>query len=105
MSDKTGKEISYEEFNERFESVEERLKYLGDSQEKWEWFRKADEVASRKRFQQIEAGLQQIEKNLNHTTRQLNHITKLTGIAFEEIEFQDEKLDVAGKALSRKRKK
>lgn len=80
-----------EEFTEKFESVEKALKYIADSQAKSEWIRKK-EIAE----------IRQIQKR---TQAQLDYITTLTGIAFEDLTFQNEKLDEAGKVLSRKRKK
>lgn len=85
-----------EEFNERFESVEQALKFITDSQAKSEWLKKQDEAKSRARFDEI-------EENLRRVTQQLHHITKLTGIVFEDLEFQNKKLVEAGDILSKKK--
>ena len=37
------------------------------------------------------------------TQRQLDHITQLTGFAFEELEFNNQKMQDAGEILSRKK--
>lgn len=103
MSDKNGKdfnfdEASYEEFLERFQTVEQRVAYLEELDRKMEFTRKQDAIERRKSNEESRKRFEQIEKNLAH-------ITQLTGIVFDELEFQDEKLDEAGKVLSRKRKK
>ena len=92
-----------EEFNERFESVEQALKFIADSQAKSEWLKKQDEVKSRARFDEIEENLKLITQQLQQTARRLDHITKLTGIVFEDLEFQNEKLIEAGDILSKKK--
>lgn len=78
-----------EEFNERFETVEQTLKYIADAQAKSEFLHKKFQVESRKRWEQ--------------TQKQLDYITKLTGIAFEDLQFQEEKLQSAGENLRRKK--
>ena len=80
-----------EEFNEKFASVEEALKYIADSQAKSEFIHKRD--------------IAEIRKLQEQTQRHLNHITKVLRFNIEEYEFQEEKLTEAGEALSRKRKK
>lgn len=80
-----------EEFNERFENIEATLKYIADSQAKFEWLIAKNQVENQKRWEQ--------------TQKQLDYITKLTGIAFEDLTFQDKKLNSAGKALTGKNTK
>jgi predicted nucleic acid-binding Zn-ribbon protein len=99
-----------EEFNLRLATVEETLKYLGDSTEKWEWYRKKAEVDSRKtreeyekRMDEHEKRMDEINKNLDYVSRHLKHITKIIKLKVEEDEFQEEKLVEAGKLLSKKR--
>lgn len=84
------------EFKEKFATIEEALKYTADMQAKSEWrlkkFQKENEkfaIESQKRMAQIE--------------RHLAHITKLTGIALEDVMFQEEKLQNAGEILKEKR--
>ena len=91
MSNKNGKDADFEEFNERFESVEQALKYVADSQAKSEWIRKKSEQESRARFVEIE--------------KHLAHITKILRLNIEDHEFSDNKIEEAGKTLSRKRKR
>ncbi len=92
-----------EEFNLRLATVEETLKYLGDSTEKWEWYRKKAEVDSRKTREEYEKRMDEINKNLDYVSRHLKHITKIIKFKVEEDEFQEEKLVEAGEILSKKR--
>ena len=87
-----------EEFNERFATIEETLKYLADSQAKFEFISRQ---ASARHDKEI-AELREMQKQ---TQRHLEHITKVLRFNIEEYEFQEEKLQEAGKILSRKRKK
>ncbi|MGI8543693.1 MAG: hypothetical protein ACR2MD_09490 [Aridibacter sp.] len=77
------------EFNEKFETLEETLKYIADTQAKMEWLHKQNQIESHKRWEQ--------------TQKQLDYITKLTGVAFEDIMFQEDKLQEAGQTLQRKK--
>lgn len=86
-----------EEFNERFNTIEETLKYIADSQAKSEFIRKRDVARHDKEIAEIRA----IQEK---TQKQLDHITKVLRFNIEEYEFQEEKLAEAGKALSCKRK-
>lgn len=88
--------IVNEKFNERFETIEQTLKYIADSQAKSEWLHKQDQIARRK-FEE------ESEKHWKRTKKQLDYLAKLTGITFEEIEFQEQKLQNAGDSLKRKR--
>ncbi|MBX7173572.1 MAG: hypothetical protein K1X72_21570 [Pyrinomonadaceae bacterium] len=87
-----------EEFNEKFETIEQTLKYIADSQAKFEWIMKKSQKDWEKRQEEY-------EKRLAQTQKHLDYITKLTGIAFEDLMFQDEKLEEAGKTLTRKNPK
>lgn len=87
-----------EEFNEKFASVEEALKYIADSQAKSEFIRKSEDVKIRKEMDEIRALQKQTQKHLDH-------ITKVLRFNIEEYEFQEDKLEKAGKILSGKRKK
>lgn len=87
-----------EEFNEKFASVEEALKYIADSQAKSEFIRKRDDVKTKKEMDEIRALQKQTQKHLDH-------ITKVLRFNIEEYEFQEDKLEKAGKILSSKRKK
>lgn len=80
-----------EEFNERFATVEEALKYVADSQAKSEFIRKRE--------------IAEIRELQKQTQRHLDHITKVLRFNIEEYEFQEEKIVEAGKVLTRKRKK
>ncbi len=74
-------EESFEEFNEKFASVEEALKYIADSQAKSEFIRKRDDVKIRKEMAEI-------RKLQAQTQKHLDHITKVLRFNIEEYEFQ-----------------
>ena len=80
-----------EEFNEKFATVEEALKYIADSQAKSEFIHKRD--------------IAEIRKLQTQTQRHLNHITQVLRFVVDEREFQEEKIEEVVKVLSRKRKK
>ena len=80
-----------EEFNEKFATVEEALKYIADSQAKSEFIHKRD--------------IAEIRKLQTQTQRHLNHITQVLRFVVDEREFQEEKIKEVVKVLSRKRKK
>ena len=86
------------EFTEKFETIEQTLKYIADSQAKAEWLHKQEQIERRK-FEE------ESNKRWERTQKQLDYLTKLTGIAFEDLKFQDEKLKDAGEALSKKNPK
>jgi hypothetical protein len=90
-----------EEFNEKFNTIEEALKYVADSQAKSEFIHKRDIAEHRK---EVRKEIAEIRKLQEQTQRHLNHITKVLRFNIEEYEFQDEKLVEAGTVLSRKRK-
>ena len=87
-----------EEFNEKFRSVEEALKYIADSQAKSEFIRKLENAEFSKKMEEM-------REMQERTQRQLDHITKVLRFNVEELEFQEEKLEKAGEALSHKREK
>ena len=92
-----------EEFNEKFATVQEALKYIADSQAKSEFIRKRENAESRKEFAEIRELQKQNERQIQKTQRQLDHITKVLRFNIEEYEFQEEKK--AGEILTRRRKK
>jgi hypothetical protein len=94
-----------EEFNEKFASVEEALKYIADSQAKSEFIRKRENTEFRKRVEKSEKEMAEIRALQKQTQKHLDHITKVLRFNIEEYEFQEEKLEKAGKILSSKRKK
>lgn len=85
---------SEETFNEKFATIEEALKYIADSQEQSEWARKKEAVEHRARQKEFEEESRQTWERIK---KNLNHITKLTGIVFDDLNFQNEKLTEAGK--------
>ncbi len=84
------------EFNEKFETIEETLKYIADSQLKREWLLKEEKIESKKRMNGI-------EKNLDDVSKHLSHITKVLGFNIEEYQFQEDKLQKAGEIFQEKR--
>lgn len=92
-----------EEFTEKFANVEEALKYVADSQAKSEWANAKNQVESRARLDRIEEQLSHVDQQLAQVANHLKHISQLTGIAFEELKFQNEKLQTVAEVLSKKR--
>ncbi len=95
------------EFNERFETIEDTLKYIADMQAKAEWLQKKDQIERRKSEEKYEKERQKFEeesrKRWQQTQKHLDYLSKLTGIAFEDIMFQEDKLQEAGQTLQRKK--
>lgn len=94
-----------EEFNERFATIEEALKYIADSQAKSEFINKQASVRHDKEVAEIRALQEQTARNSDQTQRHLNHITKVLRFNVEEYKFQEDKITEAGKILSSKRNK
>jgi hypothetical protein len=86
-----------EEFNEKFATVEEALKYVAASQAKSEFIRKREITEIRELQKQTQLQIEQTQKHLDH-------ITKVLRFNIEEYEFQEDKILKAGKILSSKRK-
>ena len=87
-----------EEFNEKFATIEEALKYIADSQAKSEFIRNRENVEFNKKMVEL-------VKRQEQTQRHLDHITKVLRFNIEEYEFQEEKLEKAGEILISKRKR
>lgn len=85
---------SEETFNEKFATIEEALKYISDSQAKSEWLTAKAKIKHERFRIESKQRWEQIEKHLAH-------ITKLTGIAFDDLDFQNGKLMEAGNILAR----
>lgn len=98
------KENHVSEFNERFETIEDTLKFIADSQAKFEWLMKQDQIKKQKFEEKMEKFEEESQKRWQRTQKQLDYITKLTGIAFEDIMFQEDKLQKAGENLKKKKK-
>lgn len=94
-----------EQFNERFATVEETLKYIADSQAKFEFANKQASARHDKEIAEIRALQNRTEQNLDRIQQHLSHITKVLRFNIEEYEFQEDKLTEVGKILSSKRKK
>lgn len=69
-----------EEFNERFNTIEEALKYIADSQARSEFIHKRD-IAEIREIQK------RTQKQIEQTQRHLDHITKVLRFNIEEYEF------------------
>ncbi len=95
------------EFNEKFETIEDTLKYIADMQAKAEWQHKKGQIESEKRQIKFEEERQKFEeesrKRWKQTQKHLDYLSKLTGIAFEDIMFQENKLQKAGESLQKKK--
>jgi hypothetical protein len=94
-----------EEFNEKFNGVEDALKYIAESQAKSEFIRKRDQAQFRKDIDEIKESQARTQLQIEQTQKHLNHITKILRFTVEDLEFQEDKLEKAGNALSRKREK
>jgi hypothetical protein len=94
-----------EEFNEKFNSVEEALKYIADSQAKSEFIRKRDQAQFRKDIDEIKESQARTQLQIEQTQKHLNHITKIPRFTVEDLEFQEDKLEKAGNILRGKREK
>ncbi len=94
-----------EEFNEKFATIEEALKYIADSQAESVFIRKQDNAKSSKEFAKIRELQEQTQRQIEQTQRHLDHITKVLRFNIEEYEFQEDKLEKAGEILISKRKK
>ncbi|MGI8468996.1 MAG: hypothetical protein ACR2N3_11160 [Pyrinomonadaceae bacterium] len=94
-----------EEFNEKFATVEDALKYVAGSQAKSEFVRKRENAAHSKDVAEIRELQKQTQQQIDKTQRQLDYITKVLRFNIEEYEFQEEKLEMAGEILISKRKK
>ena len=93
-----------EEFNEKFATIEEALKYVADSQAKSEFVHKRDIAEHKKDIAEIRESQKRTQLQIEQTQRHLDHITKVLRFNIEEYEFQEDKLVKAGKILSSKRK-
>lgn len=91
------------EFNEKFETIEDTLKYIADTQAKMEWMHKKNQIERKKFEENMQKLEEESRKQQLQTQKQLDYITKLTGIAFEDIMFQEEKLQEAGDSLQKKK--
>ncbi len=92
----------YEKFNERFETIEQALKYVADSQAKTEFANRKNQVEWKKNIEemrQINSETQRLQQN---TQNQLDYITKVVRFLVEDNETQNGKLVEAGNILSRK---
>ena len=98
-------EESIEEFNEKFATIEETLKYVADLQAKSEFINKQTSVRHDKEIAEIRESQVRSQRMAEQTQRHLDHITKVLRFNIEEYEFQEDKITEAGKILSRKRKK
>ena len=93
-----------EEFNEKFATIEEALKYVADSQAKSEFIRKRENAEHKKGITEIRELQMKTQSQIEQTQRHLDHITKVLRFNIEEYEFQEDKILKAGKILSSKRK-
>ncbi len=66
-----------EEFNEKFNSVEEALKYIAASQAESEFIRKRENVEFRKKMEEMRRMQDRTQRQIEQTERHLNHITKV----------------------------
>jgi hypothetical protein len=96
------KDEEFEEFNERFETIEQALKYIADSQAKSEFINKKAQVEWRKKQVESEKRMERIEKLQESTQKHLDHITKIVRFLVDENEDQNRKIEEVGTILTRK---
>lgn len=68
-----------------------------------EFQHKKDISEMRESHQKNEDTIERILRSQERTQKHLEYITQLTGIAFEDLDFQSQKISDAGDALSRKK--
>jgi esterase/lipase len=91
-----------EEFNERFETIEQALKYIADSQAKSEFIRKKAEVEFRKRQDESDKWFAEMKQLQANTQNHLDHITKIVRFLVEDNEDKNQKIEEVGAILTRK---
>jgi esterase/lipase len=91
-----------EEYNERFETIEQALKYISDSQAKSEFVRKKAEVGFRKRQDEFDKWVLEMKQLQANTQKHLDHITKVVRFLADENEEKNHKIEEVSAILSRK---
>lgn len=69
-------------------------------QAKAKWQFKQDQINRQKYEETRRKFEEEFNKRWEQTQKRFDHLVKLTGIAFEDIEFQDENLNDAAEALA-----
>lgn len=87
-----------EEFDKKFDTIEQTLKYIADSQAKSEFIRRRENA-------EFKEWIEEMQKRQEQTQKHLDHINKVLRFVVEEYEFQEETLEEAGNILARKRNK
>jgi esterase/lipase len=91
-----------EEFNEKFETIEQALKYIADSQAKSEFVRNKAEVDSRKRQDGFDKWLDEMKQLQANTQRHLDHITKVVRFLVDDNDDKNQKIEKIGTILTQK---
>jgi esterase/lipase len=91
-----------EVYNERFETVEQALQYIADSQAKSEFVRKKAEVDFRKRQEEFDTWLVEMKQLQANTQRHLDHITKVVRFLADDNDEKNHKIEEVSVILSRK---
>lgn len=68
-----------------------------------EFQHKKDIAELRESYKKNEDTIERILQSQERTQKHLEYITQLTGIAFEDLEFQSQKMSDAGDLLKRKK--
>jgi esterase/lipase len=90
-----------EEYNERFETIEQALKYISDSQAKSEFVRKKAEVDFRKRQDEFDKWVLEMKQLQANTQKHLDHITKVVRFLADDNEEKNHKIEEVSVILSR----
>jgi predicted ATPase with chaperone activity len=91
-----------EEYKERFETVEQALKYIADSQAKSEFVRKKEQVEFTRRQNEFDKWLVEMNQLQASTQRHLDHITKVVRFLADDNEDKNKKIEKVGVVLSQK---
>ena len=90
-----------EEFNERFETIEQALKYIADSQAKAEFLDKKYQIESRKRQDAWDKKIEEMQSLNQNTQKHLNHITKIVSHLVDVNEDEKQKVSEIVEILSK----
>jgi hypothetical protein len=88
-----------EVYNERFETVEQALQYIADSQAKSEFIRKRETFEWRKKHDKWFKRMEELQAN---TQRHLDHITKVVRFLADDNDEKNHKIEEVSVILSRK---
>ncbi len=92
----------YEQFNERFETIEQALKYVADSQAKAEFTSRKNQAEWNKNIEEMRQVNSETQRLQQNTQVQLDYITQVVRVLVEDNEQHNKKFEDMGNILSRK---